>query len=141
MLISLASAPIAASNVADLGDDVETLSTTAQYVGTLTTQMGSKTSTVDSFSLNYGNGVLEIPSFQVGSMPGTIYVYASGLTEGVAKRCNNSVSLTIGEITTTYNANICVDYNSSNKLTVSIDVLNPIYEGLSFIAEVDFEED
>lgn len=140
MLLGLATTPVAAATTTDSGYALETVSTETTYVGTLNTVMGSKTSTTSNFSLEYENGTLVIPSFQVGSMPGTIEVYATGLTLGTEKKCANSVTLTIGSIVTTYSANVCVSYNASNKLTVSIDVLNPIYEGLSFVAEVDFVE-
>lgn len=139
MLLGLATAPVAANAAGDV-NGVEAVTASTAYVGTLNTVMGSKTSTVSSFTLYYADGTLEIPAFQVGNMPGTIEVYASGLTLGVEKKCSKSVTLTIGGVSTTYSANICVS-NVSGKLNVSIDVLNPIYEGLSFVAQVDFVED
>lgn len=141
LLLGVAALPIGAF-ASNQMDAVSAVSTTGTYTGTLTTKMGTKTSTFSNFSLTYSNGTLYIPAFQIGSMPGTITVLATGLTEGVTEKCSSAVTLTLSATgtTTTYDANVKVEYNSSNKLVVAIDVLNPIYEGLSYVAEVDFVE-
>lgn len=101
--------------------------------------MGTSESTHENFSLTYNNGNLQVGPFQIGNMPGTITVTATGLFLGTTVRCNNSVILTIGGASTPYNANITVS-EVGGKLHVEIDVLNPIYEGLPFVAEVEFTE-
>lgn len=110
-----------------------------QYVGTLETKMNGKTSINSPFTLYYGNGQLNIPKFRVGKMPGSIAVLAKGLMENSTIRCKECVTLTILGVPTSYDANILVKFENG-KLNVTIDVIDPIYDGASFIAHVVFTE-
>lgn len=139
MLLTIATAPVIAA-ASENALAAESITTSAAYVGTLNTVMGSKTSTQSSFTVYYADGTLEIPAFQIGSMPGTIEVYASDLTLGVEKKCIDCVTLTIAGVPTTYNAKVCVS-KVNGKLNATINVLNPVYEGLSFVAQVSFVQD
>ena len=140
LLLSVATMPM---NVfaSETSYGVMSSTATGDYIGTLETVMGSKTSTVENFTLNYANGVLVVEPFQIGSMPGTISVVASGLSLGQTVKCDDSVTLTLTEsgVATNYNAKITI-LDNNGKLEVQINVLNPIYEGLPFVATVTFTE-
>ena len=101
--------------------------------------MGNNTSTIDNFTLEYLDGDLYIAPFQLGKMPGTIEVSASGLTVGEKVKCEDTVILTLPTGPMNYNANITVS-DENGKLKIAIEVLNPIYENLPFVAEVVFTE-
>lgn len=137
-LLGAMTLPMNASDFAPTQEIVSQFSD-GTYTGTLETLMGTSESTHENFSLTYNNGYLQMGPFQIGKMPGTITVAATGLSLGTTVKCNESVILTIGGVPTTYNANITVS-EVGGKLHVEIDVLNPIYEGLPFVAEVEFTE-
>lgn len=140
LLLGIAAMPVNAFASENDYYNVVNLSEDGVYTGTLQTLMGGKTSTIDDFKLEYLDGELFIESFQLGSMPGTIEVSASGLVLGETKRCTGAVTLTlpIGGATS-YDANVTVS-EVGGKLHVEIDVLNPIYDNLPFIAEVEFTQ-
>ena len=129
---------ISATNLSGINSIIESRALT-KHIGNLHTDMRGKPHDIVDFALYYSNGTLQIPKFKVGKMPGSIQVSASGIKEGTTQRFTDSVFLTILGSTTKYDANILVT-TEATKLKVVIDVIDPIYDGASFIAHVVFTE-
>lgn len=139
ILLVIFSCCIVTTYAADSIQNVSSIQTLGDRTGFLKTKMGIKESSIDTFTLNYLDGVLEIAPFKVGKMPGTISVLASGLVENIEQKCEQCVTLTIGGLASKYDAYITVN-NVNQKINIVIDVINPIHDGASFVAHVEFQE-
>ena len=139
ILLILVSCCVLTTYASPSTQDINVIQAAGEYTGTLKTRMGKNNSSIDTFTLSYLDGTLIISPFKVGKMPGAISVLASGLVEGMKQKCTQCVTLTIGELNTKYDAYITVNH-INQKLNIIIDVINPIYEGASYVAHVEFVE-
>lgn len=128
-------------------DGASTMSTNGNISGTLTVQMGSRTSTFSNFSdltvTDNGDGTIDIiiDELQIGSMPGKISVNAQSVpTDGSTNLYEGAVEFKL-LLASEYDANISANIDSNGKISFTIETVDAKYLGVSFTANVDFVQD
>lgn len=122
-------------------NEIAAVQSTTTYSGTMAVTMGSSSSTIihtTDATPNGSNVDLYIVPFKVGTMPGTIEVDAQNvIADGVARVYSNVVTFTMGT-PIYFSAEISVSVYNANTLVYTINVLEAEYEGVPFIAIVNF---